>query len=130
MYAIRSYYDTVCQIPLVGSYQISFGFLTCFPLGCMPLSVGSSTHRLISFPRITSYNVCYTKLLRARAHNIGTKTIPTLKVTYTAYIWDTAVGEYVTLDFWNTFTQLEPDTWQVALALDTYYLHIDSYNFV
>ncbi len=66
--------------------------------------------------------------LHARAHNIGTKTIPTLKVTYTAYIWDTAVGEYVTLDFWNTFTQLEPDTWQVALALDTYYLHIDVTN--
>lgn len=63
--------------------------------------------------------------LHTRAHNIGTETIGTLKVTYTAYLWDSAVGEYVSLDFWNTFTDLEPGTWQIALATDNYYLHID-----
>ena len=34
---------TLCQIPLVGVYQIPPGFSTCLPLGWRPLSVGSVT---------------------------------------------------------------------------------------
>src|SRR5665647_734855 len=34
---------TLCHIPVEGVYHIPPGLVTCFPLGCLPLSVGSVT---------------------------------------------------------------------------------------
>ena len=40
--------QTVCQMPLVGVYQIPPGLPTCFPRGCGPASVGSQADTTIS----------------------------------------------------------------------------------
>jgi hypothetical protein len=34
---------TVCQMPVTDVYQMPLGRLTCFPRGCVPMSVGSQT---------------------------------------------------------------------------------------
>src|SRR5437867_9242387 len=39
---------TVCQMPLVGVYQMPPGLRTCLPRGCGPASVGSQTATTIS----------------------------------------------------------------------------------
>jgi len=39
---------TVCQMPVVGVYQMPPGRLTCLPRGCSPRSVGSQTATTIS----------------------------------------------------------------------------------
>jgi len=41
--AVTGSSQTVCQIPLVGVYQIPCGLRTCLPRGCVPASVGSHT---------------------------------------------------------------------------------------
>src|SRR6266850_3670833 len=40
---------TVCQIPLVGVYQMLRGLLTCLPRGCGPASLGSQIATTISW---------------------------------------------------------------------------------
>ena len=41
--------QTVCQMPLVGVYQMPCGLRTCLPRGCVPASVGSQTPTSNSF---------------------------------------------------------------------------------
>jgi hypothetical protein len=39
---------TVCQMPVVGVYQIPCGLRICFPRGCQLASIGSETETTIS----------------------------------------------------------------------------------
>ena len=69
MYAIRSYYDTyeeIIQLKGVGPYTAaavaSIAFNLPYP------TVDGNIYRILA-RRITSYNVCYTKLLRVGFNN-------------------------------------------------------------
>ena len=81
MYAIRSYYDSSYDTPssspvpfLIAREMLSLGIFTAraaviadrsreFPSGSPP--------PILAAARITSYNVCYTKILRARFFTAG-----------------------------------------------------------
>ena len=60
MYAIRSYYVLVLDSTNITISSNNFHDLKT------GLSVGRSEYVAVTFSRITSYNVCYTKLLRDR----------------------------------------------------------------
>ena len=67
MYAIRSYYATRFANPLLG-YALVEAVIGLLALGFHELFVGSTDWAygtLLPALRITSYNVCYTKLLRS-----------------------------------------------------------------
>jgi len=62
--------------------------------------------------------------LECRAHNTGTAPISTLLVRYRAHIWDDSISAFKTVDFWNTFTDIDPGTWQIGLAGTSYWSKI------
>ena len=52
-------------ITFSSSTAIAIFLLTSFALGCPPVIAATINGASNFFPRITSYNVCYTKLLRS-----------------------------------------------------------------
>ena len=74
MYAIRSYYDLVAigMVREVGALMTGIiiagrtGAAFAAQLGTMQVNEEIDSFRTLGISRITSYNVCYTKLLRSR----------------------------------------------------------------
>ena len=70
MYAIRSYY-VMTRYNNASGYWVECAFVPFVLIRFLPVTKGISQSERICRSRITSYNVCYTKLLRCRLTESG-----------------------------------------------------------